>query len=83
MDGFQNWNEARTQIDVWAETYAATRTIGDLVIATVIPRGVQNGVRFDRSSVDLVQDLGEQTNTGYLFRNQIDCNIRYSYEGAS
>lgn len=74
LDGLQ---PGYIQIDVWALTYAAAKAVKEAVIAAVVPAATQSGVRFDRGYVS-AQDLSEQTDTAFIYRQSIDFTFHYA-----
>lgn len=72
LKGFNETRETRVQIDCWADTYAAAKSLMEAVIAAVVPLNTANGIRFDRAMVDNVQDLGERTETKFIHRQSAD-----------
>lgn len=78
MKGFQDSRSSRCQIDVWAASYAAARDISEAVIAALAPPVTSDGIRFDRSFVDNIRDLGERVETLFVHRTSIDFIIHHA-----
>jgi hypothetical protein len=77
FSGFDDLQPGYVQVDVWALTYAAAKAVKEVVIAALVPAGVQNGVRFARGFVS-AQDLSERTDTQFLYRQSIDLTFHYA-----
>lgn len=78
FDGFQDTRSSVVQIDVWATTYAQCRTLAEAVIAALAPEAISNGIRFLRSDVDGVRDMGERVETQFIHRTSIDLIVWHS-----
>jgi hypothetical protein len=79
LKGFHGTQRVRVQADVRAPTYDAARALRELVIAAVVPRGVQGDVRFHRGEVAGLRDLTERPAAGgIVHRHSIDFFITYS-----
>ena len=72
LKGFDELRETRVQVDCWADTYAAARTLLEAVLAAVVPENTSNGIRFDRAMVDNSDDGGERTETKFIHRQRAD-----------
>lgn len=78
MGGFDGLSDVRVQVDIWAATYADTKAIAEDVIAALIPAHTANGIRFERSFLEMMRDLGERLETQFVHRTSIDFLIHYS-----
>lgn len=77
FSGFDGMQPGYVQIDPWSATYAEAVAMKEAIIAAVTPAGLFFGVRFTRGFVT-VRDLGEQTDTIFVFRPSIDLTFFYS-----
>jgi hypothetical protein len=75
--GFDGLQPGYVQIDAWALSYVAAKALKEVIIATLVPAGEQDGVRFTRGFVT-ARDLSEQTDTDFIFRHSIDLTFHYS-----
>lgn len=78
LKGFHEIRDTRVQIDVWSLTYATNKTITEAVIATLVPEDTSNAIRFNRSLVEGVRDLGESTGTQFIHRTSLDLIVWWS-----
>lgn len=72
LKGFEELRPTRVQVDCWADTYSAAKSLMEQVIAAAVPESTSNGIRFDRAMVESVQDLGERTETKFIHRQTAD-----------
>lgn len=72
LKGFNELRETHVQIDCWADTYSAAKTLMEAVLAAVVPENTANSIRFDRALVDGVSDGGERTETKFVHRQTAD-----------
>lgn len=70
--GFDGLDESRVQIDVWGNSYGEVQQVKEAVIAALAPPNTANGIRFDRSFIDTIRDLGERVETQFIHRASID-----------
>lgn len=75
LKGFDELRRTLVQIDCWADTYAAAKTLKDQVIAALVPENTANGIRFDRAIVESVRDLGERSGEKFIHRQSIDLGV--------
>ena len=78
MGGFDGLSDVRIQIDVWAATYSDAKIIAEAVLAALIPAHTGNGIKFERSFIETMRDLGERTETQFIHRTSIDLMVHYS-----
>lgn len=72
MEGFVSARATTVQVDCWATSYAAKTQLAEAVIASIVPAQTSNGIKFLRSFVDSVRDLGERVETTFYHRTSID-----------
>lgn len=75
MAGFDGYRRTRVQIDCYAAKKADAVALREAVLAAVVPAATQGGVTFLRAFVNTVLDRGEQTETGFIYRELIDLNL--------
>jgi hypothetical protein len=75
--GFQDLRATRVQVDVWGDDYGDVTSGAEAAIAALGPAATSNGISFDRSFVDDIGDLGEQTETAFIFRKRIDFIVHH------
>lgn len=78
LQGFNSLRPTRVQLDAWGDSYADVRALTEAAIAAVVPEGVFNGVTFNRAMVDGSRDLGERTETKFIYRISTDLIIWWS-----
>lgn len=81
--GIQDWRESRVQLDIWAASYGAARSILEAAIAALSPKVVENGVFFDTTSFENERDYAEfdrnsSLATTTIYRTGIDLIVRHS-----
>lgn len=81
LKGFQDLRATRVQVDIWAAGYAQKTALAEAVIAAIVPEATGNGIRFDRTLVDAVRDLGDNSGTDFIHRTTIDLIVWWSTEG--
>lgn len=72
LKGFDELRSTRVQVDCWADTYAAARSLMEAVLAAVVPENTANGIRFDRSMVENSDDGGERAGDKFVHRQRVD-----------
>lgn len=72
LKGFDELRPTRVQIDCWADSYAAAKTLMEAVLAAVVPQNTSNGIRFDRAHIDNADEGGERTETKFIHRQRAD-----------
>jgi hypothetical protein len=72
LKGFHPLRETRVQVDCWADSYAAAKTLLEAVVAAVVPENTGNGIRFDRALVDNTDDGGERAGDKFIHRQRAD-----------
>lgn len=72
LKGFDELRSTRVQVDCWADTYAAARSLLEAVLAAVVPWDTSNGIRFDRAMVDNTDDSGERAGEKFVHRHRAD-----------
>lgn len=77
LKGYQTRSDTRVQVDCFAETYEAGRSLAEAVVAAVATPGTYGGIRFGRVKAEGPQDLGEDTAAGFVHRMQLDLNIEH------
>lgn len=78
MQGFQAFQSARVQCDIWADSYGKARQITEAVIAALAPAGASDGVRFDRMFFEGERDLMERVDSKSIHRTTIDLIVWHS-----
>lgn len=68
----------RVQVDCFAATYAAARSMAEAVIAATATPGTTNGVHFGRIKAEGPRDLGEDTAQGYIHRASMDLLVEHT-----
>jgi hypothetical protein len=71
-DGFTTSRATTVQVDCWGRTYSEKVAVAEAVINALVPAETSNGVRFLRSFVDSVRDLGERVETQFIHRTSVD-----------
>lgn len=77
LQGYDAARVARVQVDCFASTYAAARTLAEAVIAAVAIPTTSGGVRFGRVKAEGPRDLGEDTAQGYVHRASLDLLVEH------
>lgn len=80
LKGFQALRDTRVQVDCWGATYQQVSVLREAVIAALVPENTGNGIRFDRTLVDGVRDLGERTDIQFIHRTSIDLIVWWATE---
>ncbi len=78
MAGYDGMTVSRVQVDVWALTYAETKTIAEAIVAAITPAETSNGVVFTRAFFDGSRDLGENASTQFIHRTSLDFIVHHS-----
>jgi hypothetical protein len=73
-DGFDGLQSPRVQADIWAESFAETRRIGDAYIAAIEQATLRDGVQFGAGFVDSDIDIPPISGSGResIYRRSID-----------
>lgn len=72
MNGYDAARVTRVQVDVFGATYAETRALAETIIASVAQPATVGGIAFGRTKAEGPRDLGEDTDTGFVHRAQLD-----------
>lgn len=72
LKGFDPIRETRVQIDCWSASHVGAQALAEAVIAALVPEASVGGIAFNRAYVDVVRDLGEQSETQFIHRASID-----------
>ncbi|MGE0178986.1 MAG: DUF3168 domain-containing protein [Sphingomonas sp.] len=75
MEGFQAFRASIVQIDCWAERHIEAAAMAEAVKQAAAPAGTFSGVRFGRSFVNAIRDLGDQGATKFIHRTSLDIRI--------
>lgn len=75
MAGFDTFRSTRVQIDCYGATKAASTELRSAVITAIVPEETKSGVRFLHAFINSVADRGEQTDTGFIYRESLDLTI--------
>lgn len=75
MAGNQALRDTRVQVDVWSLDKIQAQQLRDLVIAAVVPAGLQGATRFRRSFVNDVRASWEKPGTAVVYRETIDLTV--------
>lgn len=78
LKGFDGLRGTRVQIDCWGATYADVTALKEAVLAAIVPENKANGIRFDRAIIEGEQDLGEQTQTVFIYRASFDVIVLWA-----
>ncbi len=78
LTGYDSGRETRVQIDVFAATYAAARSIAEAIIAEMAAPATVLGIRFGRTRAEGPRDLGEDTTGGFVHRLSLDLLIEHA-----
>lgn len=75
LKGFFALRETVVQADCLAESHKQATDLAEAVIAALVPEHSGNGIVFNRALVDAVRDLGEQTETHFIYRTSVDLRL--------
>lgn len=78
LQGYDGARVTRVQVDCFAATYAAARSLSEAVISAVAQPATVGGVRFGRVKADGPRDLGEDTANGFVHRLSLDLLAEHS-----
>lgn len=81
LDGFDDMATARVQLSSFAKTYGKARTGAEAAIAALVPEAEVGGIVFWRASAEEPRDLGEQTETDFIFHAAADLIVRWGTSG--
>lgn len=77
LKGYQGARTTRVQVDCYAATYAAARSMAEAVIAATATPGTTSGIHFGRIKAEGPRDLGEDTAQGYTHRASLDLLVEH------
>jgi hypothetical protein len=77
LDGFEDMATATVQASCYAEKKAESRALAEAVIAAAIPEGDVDDVLFWRGDASEPRDIGEQTDTGFIYHAAVDLTVRW------
>lgn len=72
LEGLQGNRQSRVQVDVLASDRAACAALREAAIAALLPGGAFYGAAFGRAMVGSVTDRSQNTDTGFVHRDQFD-----------
>ena len=75
MGGFQYYRETRIQVDCFGRLRRDVVALREAVISCLAGEAVKGDTDFLRAFINTVQDMGEQTDTGFIHRDMIDITI--------
>lgn len=78
LTGYDASRQARIQIDVFDDRYAAARDIAEKIIAEMAAPATVAGVQFGRSKAEGPRDLGEDATAGFVHRLSLDLLIEHA-----
>jgi len=73
--GFVSLWQTRVQIDCYGLDRATVVALREAVITAIAPAGTFYGSKFGRAFIDTVQNLGANSETGFIHRDKIDALI--------
>ena len=78
MDGFQELQFARVQVDVWAVSYDTSQDVTEAAVAALAPPQTGNGIQFTRMFFESERNLTERSDAGALVhRTSFDALVHY------
>ena len=79
LEGYETARMTRVQVDVFADTYGAARSLAEIIIAAVAQPATVSGIKFGRTKAEGPRDLGEDVDgVGYVHRASIDLLVEHS-----
>lgn len=78
LQGYSASRQTRVQVDCFAATYAAARSMAETIIAAVALPATVGGVSFGRTKAEGPRDLGEDTSSGFVHRLSLDLLTEHS-----
>lgn len=76
-EGFDGLDVSHVQIDCWAASYTAANQAKEAAIAALTPADEGNGIRFERSFINSIRDLGERVENQFVHRASIDMVLHH------
>lgn len=82
LGGFEDMATSRVQASCFAEHYGEARHLAEAVIAAVAPPATvvdaeDGDILFWRAGADGPRDLGDQTDTGFIYHAAVDLIVRW------
>lgn len=80
LKGFDGLRGTRVQFDCWGSSHVEVSDLKEAVLAAAVPEATANGIRFDRAIIEGEQDLGEQSQTVFIFRASFDLIVFWALD---
>jgi hypothetical protein len=77
LKGVDGARVSRIQTDCFAETFGASRTLAELVIATMSPPATVDGIQFGHTAAEGPRDLGEDISGKFIHMASLDLLVEH------